>query len=257
MIEEIQEVEQGFETTDTGEQTKSEIEALASEMGWRPDGESVDGVALDAKAFILKGRDMQKTMREHINIQKKQLGELGSSVAELKTHNELVYKAELKRKDAEINQLKKERKEAIEDGDVEKVEELDGQIDGLKEEMVKPKPVTNSAYDDWVEKNKWYTEDAEMKEAADKIADENEGAPFKTIARLVELEVKRKFPDKFQTKTIPASPVEGAGKRIASTKFTKADLTDSQKSIMQQFVRQGIMSEAQYIKDIAATQGAA
>ena len=229
-----------------------EIEELATEIGWRPDGE------LDAKAYILKSRDIQDTMREHIKTQKKQLGELGSSVAELKTHNELVYKAELKRKDAEINQLKKERKEAIEDGDVEKVEELDGQIDGLKDEISKPKQApVNSEFDKWVEKNKWYTEDAEMKEAADKIADENEGAPFKTVARLVGLEIKEKFPNKFKSKTIPASPVEGAGKRTATGKFTRADLTDSQKTIMNQFVRQGIMTEKQYISDIATQQGAA
>ena len=232
-------------------QEPGEIESLATEIGWRPDGE------LDAKGYILKSRDIQDTMREHIKTQKKQLGELGSSVAELKTHNELVYKAELKRKDAEIKALKKERTEAIQDGDEERVDELDGQIDGLKEEMVKPKPVINSAYDDWVEKNKWYTEDAEMKEAADKIADENEGAPFKTIARLVGLEIKEKFPNKFKSKTIPASPVEGAGKRIATGKFTRADLTDSQKTIMNQFVRQGIMTEKQYISDIATQQGAA
>jgi len=234
------------------EQEPGEIESLATEIGWRPDGE------LDAKSYILKSRDIQDTMRDHIKTQKKQLGELGSSVAELKVHNERVYKAELKRKDAEISALKKERKEAIEDGDSDKVDELDEQIDGLKEEMVRPAPTpSNSEYDKWVAKNTWYTDDPDMKELADEIADENVGAPFKTVARLVELEVKRKFPDKFTPKSIPASPVEGAGKRIASAKFTKADLSDSQKSIMNQFVKQGIMTEKQYIQDISIQQGAA
>jgi len=240
-------------TADPKEQDLSEVEALASEIGWREGGE------LDAKDYILKSRDIQDTMRDHIKTQKQQLNDLDSSVSELKIHNERVYHAEIKQKDAEIKALKKEKTEAIEEGDVEKVDELDEQIDGLKKEMVKPAPApSNKDFDTWVEKNKWYMEDSEMADYADTIADNNKGAPFKRVAVLVESKVKEMFPDKFQTrKTIPASPVEGAGKKITSAKFTKADLTDSQKDIMSKFVRQGIMTEKAYIEDIGKTQGVA
>ena len=233
------------------EQELGEVETLATAIGWMPNGE------LDAKAFIMKGRDIQDTMRDHIKTQKKQLGELGSSVAELKTHNERVYKAEVKQKDAEITALKKERTEAIEEANVEKVKELDEQIDGLKEEMVKPKETQiNPDFNTWVDKNKWYREDQEMADYADTIADQHKGAPFERVSALVEKNVKEMFPDKFPSKkSLPASPVEGAGKKIVGAKFTKADLTNSQKSIMGKFVKQGIMTEAQYIKDIATQQG--
>ena len=232
----------------------NEVEDLATEIGWRSGGE------LDAKDYILKSRDIQDTMRDHIKTQKTQLNELGSSVADLKVHNERVYKAEVKQKDAEIKVLKAEKKEAIEDGDVEKVDELDEQIDGLKEEMAEPivQVPVNEDFGIWVENNKWYQEDKEMADYADSIADRNEGAPFKRVTVLVEKKVKEMFPDKFpaQKTAPPASPVEGAGKKIASSKFTKADLTDSQKTIMGKFVKQGIMTEKQYIEDIGTTQGA-
>ena len=60
-----------------------------------------------------------------------------------------------------------------------------------------------------------------------------------------------------QTKPIgPASPVEGATNIKTSAKFTKADLTPEQLSIMKQFTGAGIMTEDQYINDIAKLQGA-
>lgn len=234
-------------------QEPGEVETLATEIGWRSDGD------LNAKDYILKSRDIQDTMRDHIKTQKQQLGDLGSTVAELKTHNERVYRAEIKQKDAEIKSLKKERNEAIEEGDVEKVDELDEQINGLKEEIVEetaPIPVSKD-FGEWAKKNEWYKNDQEMADYADTIADQNPGAPFKRVAALVELKVKEMFPDKFKSKKIipPPSPVESGGKRIAAAKFTKSDLTDSQKDIMSRFVKQGIMTEKNYIEGIEKTQG--
>jgi hypothetical protein len=233
------------ETSEPGE-----VEKLAADIGWRPDGE------LDAKAYILKSRDIQDTMRDHIKIQKKQLTDLGMSVAELKVHNERVYKAEVAKLTSELNSLKKEKKEAIQEGNVDRVELIEGQIDGIKEAMT-PKKTDTTEFDTWVDKNKWYKDDPDMAAYADSIADANVGIPFKTLTELVALKIEKKFPDKVNgsvKKTVP-SPVEGSARKIAGSKFTKADLTESQKTIMGQFVKQGIMTEKAYIEDIAKTQG--
>lgn len=242
------------------------IEVLAQELGWNPDYEGEGKV--DAKTYILKSREIQNTMRDHIKDQKNQLGELNNSVEELKAHNERVYKAEVKRLKTELDSLKKEKRDAIEEGDVDRVEELDGQIDDLKESMAEPKEkqkeeaISNPEFDAWVAKNQWYNEDDEMAAFADSIAAENHGAPFKRVAALVDRKVREVFPDKFskETPATPAasktpSPVEKGGGKPQTPKFTKADLTDEQKSIMNQFVRQGIMTEKQYIADIAKTEG--
>lgn len=242
------------------------VEAVAVELGWNPDFEG-DG-KVDAKTYILKSREIQDTMREHIKEQKGQLHELADSVTALKTHNEKVYKAEVTRLKTELEDLRRERREAIEEGDVDKVDELDERIDGVEESITKPdeKPRSTAEFDAWIADNKWYDEDDEMAAYADAIASENRGAPFARVAALVDRKVKEMFPDKFAEQTTPAatpqkqkspSPVEESGTRPQVAKFTKADLSEGQKAIMAQFVRQGIMTEKQYIADIAKTQGVA
>jgi hypothetical protein len=242
------------------------VEALAVELGWNPDFDG-DG-KVDAKTYILKSREIQDTMREHIKEQKRQQQELSESVAALKAHNEKVYKAEVSRLKTELEELKKERREAIEEGDVTKVEELDERIGGVEKSMTQPetkdKPRSTAEFDAWIVDNKWYEEDPEMAAYADTIASENRGAPFARVAALVDRKVKEMFPDKFvdSTPATPAkkrspSPVEESRARPGAAKFTKADLTEGQRAIMSQFVRQGIMTEKQYIEDIAKTQGAA
>lgn len=249
------------------DETPDSIEELAGEIGWRPDG------ALDAKEYILKSRDIQDTMRTHIQDQKKQLTDLGGSVAELKTHNERVYKAEVSRLTAELGGLKKEKREAIEDGDAAKVDELDEQIDGVKEAIAAPKTDASPAAEDpaltaWLQENPWYDTDPEMAKYANAVADQNPGAPYDRVLSLAASKVKEMFPDKFEAgggtpapgtpaprATTPASPVEGGNRRVAAAAFTRADLSSDQISIMSQFVRQGIMTEKAYIEDIAKTQG--
>lgn len=98
------------------------IEELATQLGWRADHTGED--AVDAATYILRSKDIQKSMSKHNKDLKDQLSVLNGSVEALKIHNEKVYQAEVKKLQAEITDLKKERKAAIELADVEKVEEL-------------------------------------------------------------------------------------------------------------------------------------
>lgn len=233
-----------------------EIDTLASEMGWRPDGKDKAGETIDAATYIRKSRDIQDTMRNHIKDQKQQIGDLGNSIEDLKIHNQRVYKAEVSKLKGELATLKSEKEDAVKDGDIEKVDELDEQIDDVKEAMAEPSlkeaPVEYPKFDEWIKTNKWYDDNPEMATYADAIADKHMGAPFERVADMVTKQVKEMFPDKFPgEKGLASSPVEGATKRIATAKFTKADLSESQKTIMKQFVRQGIMTEKAYIEDIS------
>ena len=55
--------------------------------------------------------------------------------------------------------------------------------------------------------------------------------------------------------TGPVSPVDkGSNNKGNATSFSKSDLTPEQVNIMNQFVRGGIMTEEQYINDIAKMQ---
>jgi len=91
----------------------SSIEEIATQLGWRADHTGEDSV--DAATYILRSKDIQKSMSKHNKDLKDQLSVLNGSVEALKSHNEKVYQAEVKKLQAEIADLKKERK-AVEKG---------------------------------------------------------------------------------------------------------------------------------------------
>jgi hypothetical protein len=255
------------------------VEELAAQLGWRADHVGED--AVDAVTYILRSKDIQKAMSKHNKDLKENLSTVQASINALKEHNERVYQADVKRLTSEIEALKKERKSAIELADVDKVEELDAQIEEKKKDIAAPKMNTsksddaaNPVYDEWITDNQWYLEDDEMAQFADSVAQQYVGAPLPRIYALVRNKVQEVFPEKFAsskpapgkpadmnkpadvTKPIgPVSPVDkGSNNKGAATTFSKSDLTPEQVSIMNQFVRGGIMTEEQYINDIARMQ---
>lgn len=257
------------------DQTKStpSVEELAAQLGWRSDHVGED--AVDAVTYILRSKDIQKSMSKHNKDLKENLNVVQSSVAALKEHNERVYQAEVKKLQAEVAALKKERNSAIEMADVVKVNELDAQIEDLQKDLAAPKmdtgsradEVANPVFDEWITDNQWYLEDQEMAQFADTVAQNYVGAPLPRIYSIVRQKVQEVFPEKFEapkTTTVPnvvakpigpVSPVDkGSNNKGNATSFSKSDLTPEQVNIMNQFVRGGIMTEEQYINDIAKMQ---
>jgi len=225
-------------------------------------------------------------MKDHNKDLKNQLTGLNGSIEALKDHNERVYQADVKKLKGELVELKKEKKAAVELADVAKVEELDQQIEEVQKDIdtpVKEEAATNNpVYDEWVAKNEWYLTNDEMATYADKVAEQYTGAPPERIYALVREKVAEVFPDKFESDTTqtnagktpeqiaketaaieaakkvvgPQSPVEKGSRTGEGDTFTKADLSQDQLSIMKQFVNGGIMTEEQYIADIAKLQEA-
>ena len=251
-----------------------DVKALAAQLGWREDHTGDD--AVDAKTYILKSKDIQKSMGQHNKDLKDQLQALGGSVSALKKHNENVFHAEVKKLTGEVEALKKERRAAIELADVAKVDELDKQIDDIQKDIDTPKLVNspeervaeNPVYDEWVKDNDWYLEDDAMANFADNVAQQYAGAPLERVYAIVRTKVQEVFPDKFEAAKVhdnkqqeivkppvgPKSPVESSSVKGSETSFSKADLTSDQIQIMNQFVRGGIMTEEQYVNDIAKMQ---
>lgn len=243
------------------------IEDLATQIGWNPNYKGAD--AIDAATYILKSREIQDTMKDHNVDLKNQLLNVQNSVDALKEHNERVYKADVKRMQAEINALKEQKRKAVELADVDEVNKIDQQIDDLKKDLTvpapKPKESSNPVYDTWIENNQWYLTDPEMANFAETVAEQYKGAPLERVYSLIRQKVVEVFPDRFETPATPASkdtkakpigpasPVEGV-KNAGKQTFTKADLTPDQIMIMTQFKNQGIMTEDQYIADIAKMQ---
>lgn len=261
--------------TDQDVEVSPAIEKLAEKLGWRKDHKGDD--AVDAATYILRSREIQDTMREHNKDLKNQLSTIQGAVEALKQHNEKVYRADVKRMQAEIEELRKQKRAAVELADVEKVDELDQKIEDIqsdiKEEEEKSKEPTdfvNPIYDEWIKDNEWYLTDNEMAAYADTVAQQYQGAPLDRIYKLVRQKVAEVWPEKFvnevpeekpvskvAAKPVPKAapnPVEAGKQRGSSNTFTVADLTPEQQTIMKQFVASGIMTEEQYVKDIAKLQ---
>jgi hypothetical protein len=254
--------------------SEASIESLATQLGWRSDYAGENSV--DAATYILKSREIQDSLKEHNKDLKKQLTNVSKSIDSLKEHNEKVYKTEVKRMQNQITELTKQKKSAIEVADIKKVEEIDQQIESLKEDITDaaPKEVSseNLVFDEWVKDNQWYLTDSAMADYAETVAQKYLGAPLEKIYKIVREKVVEVFPEKFtdskksdttkdltahKTTTMkpigPASPVESSTTKVSSSKlFTEADLTSEQATIMKQFVQSGVMTKEQYIKDIAS-----
>lgn len=254
---------------------KPQIEDLAREMGWKPKEDFVghEDDYVDAAEYIRRSKDIQESMRQHLKDNKKKMSNLERALGDLKTHNETVYKSQLKDLKSQIESTKKQRKEAIEDGDVEQVEELDGKISDLYNEVagrlqnMTPKteepqfnPEEVDLFKGWTQQNNWYKKpgaqsgDDELTKYADYLADlpEYAGLPYQKKLDVVTRKVKETFPEKFNESksTQPPTVESGSRKSAQKNRYTKRDLSPDHREIMNNFVKQGIMTEQQYIDDL-------
>jgi len=249
---------------------QSTVDSLARELGWTPkdDFKGNPDDYVDAATYIRRSKEIAEAKNNQIGSLKKQLKEISSVVNELKTHNERIYKTEVKRLESELESLKSERKVAITDGDVDKVEEIEKKITELhsdaadslkaaKSTTEAPAAEPNKEWISWKKENAWYGSDDELTDFADKFAAKHEGAPFKRVLELVREEAELMFPEKFpkaekEKMRTPASSVESGTRRSSpKSRFTESDLTPAQRAIMGKFVRQGVMTKEAYIKDLA------
>lgn len=265
------EAEEPAQPEDEGKSQEPEvsIETIATEMGWKPksDFQGHEDDYVDAATYIRRSKDIQETMRQHLKENKKKLTSLEKGIEDLRQHNDRVYKVQLEQQRKQIDQLKKERREAIEDGDVARVEALDEQMTKLSETPKNEEPQIDpeqySVFSEWLKSNSWYNLDGitegnpDLTEYADNLSKmpDYQAMLYHQRLKKVAAKVKEMFPEHFKENSKPApkaapNPVEAPHLKSAQKKFTARDLSDDQKSIMRNFVRNGIMSEQEYIDDL-------
>ena len=258
------------DTTDTEDHPSITIKDLAEEMGWNPDFQGEDFVT--AEDFIRRGGEMQRTMRDHMRSQKSQIADLKQTIEDAKAHYESVYKVQVKNMKKELTRLKKLKNDAIEDGDTERVAEIDEQIDDLNkipDDPPKSKKTSNAdpevaeAFNAWHKKNQWYGDDEELTQYADAQSelDKHKGLPYATLLKKITENVKAMFPDKFpsnkSTTTTTVTPKKNTvasptnpGKRNKGHKYTFNDLSPEQQKLAKSFEKKGIMTVQEYVDDL-------
>lgn len=237
-------------------------EEKAREQGWKPkeEWEGNPDEWRPAKEFLDRGELFSK-----ISGQNSEIKELKKTLNYLVDHHKKVKETEYNRA---LTHLKAMKVEAFEKGDAEKIVELDEAIADVKAEQKSATAVANApqvkepttAFVQFVKNNAWYSTNQEMKTFADEVGigyfQRNPGITETALHEYVVKRVKQAFPSEFQSK--PKAPsVEGASgsgpTRQANTK--EYALTEDERKTMMTFVRQGIMTKEEYIKDLKAVKG--
>jgi hypothetical protein len=250
---------EGEQTQQVENKGPSEAEQKALEMGWRPkeefEGDPDDFI--DATEFVRR-----KPLFEKIDVVGRELRETKKALRALQAHHEKVKEAEYKHA---LDALRAEKRAALESGDADALIKIDDQIADakaaeavLKAQQTQVTTAPHPGFVKWVDRNKWYGTDAELRTFADQVGTSYAAAnPDKdpdTILDYVEKRVRKLYPEKFSNpnKTRPSS-VEGSQttpSRTNESDILNYPLTDDERRVMMTFVRQGILSKEDYIKQL-------
>jgi hypothetical protein len=253
-FEDVKEVKtEVIEKKEPEKKEPNKYEEAARAKGWKPkeEYEGLPEAWIGAEEFLKR-----EPLFDRIKQSTKEVKELKKTIESMATHFKKSQEVAVAKA---ITDLKAQRKEAIQIGDVDKVEEIDKAIDEQKQikadtptkQEVAPEIV------EWVEKNQWFNTDKEMADFAvayNKTQIDKGISLSEALSKSAEA-VKRAFPDKFtknkerqQAPPPVESPTHEQGK---GNKFTVTRLSQDQKRVYDQMVtRHKILTHDEYFKSL-------
>ena len=224
----------------------------AREKGWRPKEEYTgDGEWVDAEEFLRR-----KPFFDKMSKQSQEIKRLQRTVESMANH---YHKSVAVAVDKAVKSLRVERREAIELGDVDRVDAIDAEIAQHQQQAVAQSANTVSPeIVDWVSENQWFNTDQEMRAFAVTYNENYLKANPNDIGeslRKTLVAVKKAFPEKFEPvvrkPAAPASPVESGAAAHKPAKYDVNRLTAEQKQVYNAYVKQHkIMSHDDYFKSL-------
>lgn len=241
----------------------SPVEQQAVEQGWKPKEEYIaaggdEHTWRPAREFVDRGElfaKIEDVKRENRNLKK--------TMAEFKIHHDKVRETEFKNA---LETLKREKKQALIDGDADAVVDIDERIAQARDESKRPAPVTeedtpeqNPEFVRFTERNRWYSNDLELRSFADRIGfaikAQNPHMTPQEILMEVEKTVKKAHPEKFVNPKKEAAPAVEGGAPQRKNKAETVELSEEEQRTMKRFVKAGALTEEQYMADIKAMRG--
>lgn len=256
------------ETTGTeGENQEVEftpVEQEALDAGWVPK-EQFKGDEhkwVDAGEFLRRGELFKK-----IEDQSKELKDVRKALADLSKLNEEIRKTEY---DRALTTLRNQRKLAMAEGDVDAVDLIEEKMDAIKEEkrnLEDNPPVKlpqepaqgeqHPEFRDWLSRNSWYSTNEGMKAYADAVGMRLRAsgmAPGEVLKKVAEA-VREEFPKRFTNENRSKPGAVESGNTRGKSSSSGITLTDDERRIMNRFIRQGVLTEAQYIESLKKVRG--
>lgn len=227
------------------EQTHSSIEELAAQYGWKAEGEKT------AEEYV-------KVALDKFPDQSKKIKQLFRTVDELKEH---MSKAEQRAYAQAKSELDAQKKQAIYDGDVNRVEEIEQAVANLVPQVAAP-PQQHPSITEFEERNAEMLNDTSFEALKIQAWVESHGAilgrkklPVEEHMAILEDHMKKEFPNYFDDGEI-RSPVSSSRENVTSKTRAKGkapsfnDLSSEQKQIARDFENMGVMSIDNYIRDL-------
>jgi len=236
-------------------------EDQAREQGWRPkdEWEGDPEKWRPAKEFVERGELFGK-----IDSMGKELKETRKALKMLQEHHTKVKETEYNRAVVELKALQKRHlEEGNSDGYLEASELLTDLKAEQKAREVAAEMTPQQPHPDfvqWVNTNKWYTADVEMRDYADAVgqryASNNPGLDPNEVLNFVSKQVRNRFKEKFQNPNREKpSQVEGSND-TRQPKTESFKMTDDERKVMHTFVRAGVMNEKDYIEELKKLRSA-
>lgn len=237
------------------------VEQEAIAQGWVPKDEfqGDEHKWVDAGEFLRRGELFKKI--EQVSKTAKQAQQ---TLAEFKAHYTRVKETEYQNA---LRALKSERRNAMVEGDFERVEAIEEKMEGVKTEAASVKeeiastsqvPEVHPEVVMWVEANPWYNKDTDMRAVADAIAMQlnKEGVTGPELLKGIDTKIRKIFPTKFTNPNRERpSAVESTSTKGSPRARDDFQLSEQETRIMNGFVRDGLMTKEQYIADLKSVKG--
>lgn len=252
---------EGVENQEEQVHELSPVEQEAIDSGWVPKDQynGDEHKWVDAAEFLRRGELFKK-----IEDQSRQLKDVKRALMDMKKLHEGVREVEYKRA---LETLRAQKKTALEEGDADAVIAADERIDLIKEEQralqvetVVEEPSRGEEHPEfvaWKAKNNWYSTSTPMKAFADALGIElrQDGLSPREVLKRVEEEVRKEFPHRFTNPNRnKPNGVEGSSSK-GSGSSKGFQMTDQERRVMNNLVRNKVLTEEQYIKDLKAVKG--
>ena len=221
---------------DSGSQTPSDIESLATEMGWAPKdqwrGNPDDWK--DAKAFLKTTVEINRT--------------LSKDVRELKQTTARMAKASATMMERALAEQREELEARFEAAVAANNPKAAREAQKALSKLDEPGEAADHV-SDFAARNPWFKTDPEAAAFAYAICEANKTLPAEEQLKLAEEGVRKRFPEHFPKSKAPQPAVADAGTRAAAQPKGKtfADLPRDAQAACLQFEKKGV-KRADYVK---------
>lgn len=251
----------------------SDDETKAMDHGWVPKDQwkGPEDEWVSAKVFNMRGEFFNRIAKD-----KQTISELKQSVDALVEHNKNLFDAGYKKA---LNDLKSEKRAALEAGETEAVMRIDDEIEELRENAVKQKQEFEAKvraqaqatppveFEQWHADNQWYQKDGPMTAYANAIGEElaiqtrnaGKSIDWPKFYQEVGRKVRQKFPEKFESRsrsragdTVDTGEDRTANKpNNSGSTIKESELSDDERRIMTNILKTTKMTKKEYLEQMS------